>query len=323
MGIACGSPGPGPAPPRQEEVRVPSSSRSATAGCSCRRSRSTEARRSSWRRTCRFDTSFRPQGPGLRRRPRLELRPVRLARARARLRHQRLRRDPPGPWEWDVKRLVASLAIAGRNNGFSAQERRGRARSPPLPRTEPRCMSSPRCATSRSGTRIARCEQGLPRLQAMLDKKAAQGRREDGREGPARRTACRPSTSSRRSSMEQRKIISDPPLIVTMRRARRGENEADGLPRGHARPPADVPRDAPRAIVDTCSRGSASSTSRARSSASGSVGTRAFIILLLGRDTEDPLFLQAKQAGRLGPRAVRRARAGSRTPVSASSRASG
>src|SRR5690242_11112612 len=25
----------------------------------------------------------------------------------------------PGPWEWDVKRLVASLAIAGRNNGFS------------------------------------------------------------------------------------------------------------------------------------------------------------------------------------------------------------
>jgi uncharacterized protein (DUF2252 family) len=29
----------------------------------------------------------------------------------------------PGPWEWDVKRLVASLAIAGRNNGFKHQER--------------------------------------------------------------------------------------------------------------------------------------------------------------------------------------------------------
>ena len=25
----------------------------------------------------------------------------------------------PGPWEWDVKRLVASLAVAGRDNGFS------------------------------------------------------------------------------------------------------------------------------------------------------------------------------------------------------------
>jgi uncharacterized protein (DUF2252 family) len=29
----------------------------------------------------------------------------------------------PGPWEWDVKRLVASLAVAGRSNGFSRRER--------------------------------------------------------------------------------------------------------------------------------------------------------------------------------------------------------
>ena len=31
----------------------------------------------------------------------------------------------PGPWEWDVKRLAASMLIAGRSNGFS----RGRDRS--------------------------------------------------------------------------------------------------------------------------------------------------------------------------------------------------
>src|SRR5258708_31028279 len=31
----------------------------------------------------------------------------------------------PGPWEWDVKRLVASLAIAGRGRGFSDKERAG------------------------------------------------------------------------------------------------------------------------------------------------------------------------------------------------------
>ncbi len=30
----------------------------------------------------------------------------------------------PGPWEWDVKRLAASLAIAGRDRGFSPEERR-------------------------------------------------------------------------------------------------------------------------------------------------------------------------------------------------------
>jgi uncharacterized protein (DUF2252 family) len=29
----------------------------------------------------------------------------------------------PGPWEWDVKRLSASLVIAGRQNGFTAKER--------------------------------------------------------------------------------------------------------------------------------------------------------------------------------------------------------
>jgi uncharacterized protein (DUF2252 family) len=30
----------------------------------------------------------------------------------------------PGPWEWDVKRLAASLAIAGRERGFDAAQRR-------------------------------------------------------------------------------------------------------------------------------------------------------------------------------------------------------
>ena len=30
----------------------------------------------------------------------------------------------PGPWEWDVKRLAASLMVAGRQNGYSAAENR-------------------------------------------------------------------------------------------------------------------------------------------------------------------------------------------------------
>ena len=30
----------------------------------------------------------------------------------------------PGPWEWDVKRLAASFAIAGRDNHYTAKERR-------------------------------------------------------------------------------------------------------------------------------------------------------------------------------------------------------
>ncbi|MEU1623174.1 DUF2252 family protein, partial [Streptomyces sp. NPDC005722] len=35
----------------------------------------------------------------------------------------------PGPWEWDVKRLAASLVVAGRANGFSAAERAGVVRA--------------------------------------------------------------------------------------------------------------------------------------------------------------------------------------------------
>ena len=30
----------------------------------------------------------------------------------------------PGPWEWDVKRLAASIEVAARENGFAAKERR-------------------------------------------------------------------------------------------------------------------------------------------------------------------------------------------------------
>jgi uncharacterized protein (DUF2252 family) len=35
----------------------------------------------------------------------------------------------PGPWEWDVKRLAASLVVAGRGNGFDGSDCRRAARS--------------------------------------------------------------------------------------------------------------------------------------------------------------------------------------------------
>ena len=50
----------------------------------------------------------------------------------------------PGPWEWDVKRLAASFAIAGRDNGYSAKERKRRAVEPSSAATGRRCVSSPR-----------------------------------------------------------------------------------------------------------------------------------------------------------------------------------
>ena len=59
----------------------------------------------------------------------------------------------PGPWEWDVKRLAASLAVAGRENGYPEAERKiDRAkRRQRLPRDAARVRHAR--ATSTSGTR--------------------------------------------------------------------------------------------------------------------------------------------------------------------------
>ena len=48
----------------------------------------------------------------------------------------------PGPWEWDVKRLAASLAVAGRENGYPRPSAR-RSCEAPWPPTARRCVSSP------------------------------------------------------------------------------------------------------------------------------------------------------------------------------------
>ena len=58
----------------------------------------------------------------------------------------------PGPFEWDLKRLAASFAVAGRDRGFDAKQRRGvnldgRPRIPAR-----RWATSPRCAPSTCGT---------------------------------------------------------------------------------------------------------------------------------------------------------------------------
>ena len=66
----------------------------------------------------------------------------------------------PGPWEWDVKRLAASLAVAGRDNGFTDEERRAIVLAGGGARTGARCGEFAACATSTSGTRT-RGPEGL------------------------------------------------------------------------------------------------------------------------------------------------------------------
>ena len=61
----------------------------------------------------------------------------------------------PGPWEWDVKRLAASFEIAGRDLGFSADDRRASC-WPGCASTGSRCARRAGCGPSTRGTPTGR-----------------------------------------------------------------------------------------------------------------------------------------------------------------------
>jgi uncharacterized protein (DUF2252 family) len=195
----------------------------------------------------------------------------------------------PGPFEWDVKRLVASVAIAGRESGFGERKRRRAA-----------------LATA-AGYRLAIREYAAignldvwysridvdPALEAMrpqVDKRRA--RRLDRNLAKARaKGSVRALGKLTREEDGKPRIISAPPLIVPLeelaggadaegqlRKVIDGYVESLSPDRRHLAASYDYVH-AARKVVGV-----------------GSVGTRAWIVLLLGRDRQDPLFLQAKEA---------------------------
>ena len=197
-----------------------------------------------------------------------------------------------GPWEWDVKRLAASLAIAGRNNGFADKERAEVVRD-----AVGAYRSAMRKFAAMRNLEVwyahARVQQGLPGLQAMLDKKnlkaaervVTKARTKDSLEAFAKLTHVVDG---------ELRIVSEPPLIVPVEEL---------LPPGDATKFLETIHDLIRSYRRTLQgdRKHLLEDFRfvhlARKVVGvGSVGTRAWIALLLGRDGQDPLFLQAKEA---------------------------
>ncbi len=198
----------------------------------------------------------------------------------------------PGPWEWDVKRLAASLAIAGRNNGFSDRERAevvlGAAGGYRSAMREFAAMRNLEVWYAHE-----RIQEGLPRLRALLDKKNMK---------EADRLVTKAKT---KDSLEafgklthivdgERRIISDPPLVVPVEEL---------LPPDRAEEFLATIRDLIRSYRRTLQGDRKHLLEDFRFShlarkvvGVGSVGTRAWIALMLGRDDRDPLFLQAKEA---------------------------
>ena len=228
----------------------------------------------------------------------------------------------PGPWEWDVKRLAASLDVAGRGNGFAGKDRReivtGRGRA----------ATGRRCASFAGMTNLdvwyahADMDQLRAELTAQLEKRqrkmvdkgrgqgADQGQHAgSGQAHPGRATAGRGSSPTRRCWSRSR-------TCCPGRRTRRTfEAQVKDL-LGKYRRTLETDRrylleqfefvDMARKVVGV-----------------GSVGTRCWIVLMLGRDESDPLFLQVKEAERVGARPLRRAPASTPTRASGSSPASG
>ena len=101
----------------------------------------------------------------------------------------------PGPWEWDVKRLMASFEIAGRNRGFRRRPSGARSCLPGSRSTGPRLKE----AAGRRNLDVwyahVEAEKLFAQLKSRSHREAAapKPRRTSPRPGPG--TACRRSPS--------------------------------------------------------------------------------------------------------------------------------
>jgi len=201
----------------------------------------------------------------------------------------------PGPWEWDVKRLAASLEVAGRDNGFTTKQRRdivlaAVARYRQAMR-EFAGMTHLEVWYARADVDQARADldaQLTARQRKVIDKGLAQARTRDSMQAVAKLT---------RVVGGRPRILSDPPLLVPAAELIPDDAELAAFAAEMTRLIAGYRRtletdrrylleqyefcDLARKVVGV-----------------GSVGTRCWIILLLGRDSGDPLFLQVKEAER-------------------------
>jgi uncharacterized protein (DUF2252 family) len=202
----------------------------------------------------------------------------------------------PGPWEWDVKRLAASLAIAGRQRELGTPERRqvvaGAVRGY---RDAMRAFAKLRNLDlwySRVDV-----EAALAEVEHRLDRDTLQ--RVQRNTAKARRKDSLRAFSKLTHVVDgEPRLVSDPPLIVPAAELA----DAYGVDREalHERI-----RELLRAYLGTLPPAVRRLVESYRYVdlahkvvGVGSVGTRAWIVLMLGRDDDDPLFLQVKEAQR-------------------------
>jgi uncharacterized protein (DUF2252 family) len=199
----------------------------------------------------------------------------------------------PGPWEWDVKRLAASLAIAGRNNGYTEAQRRDvvLAGAREYRTAMAHFSSMPNLEVWYAHLEM---ETLLPQLQSQFDPKRVKAVQRNVAKARTRDSVQAFTKLTSETDGEPR-IVSDPPLIVPMEEL---------LPEGtELKKTTDLLIRLLRTYRKTLETDRRHLLEQFRFAhiarkvvGVGSVGTRAWVILLLGRDGGDPLLLQAKEA---------------------------
>jgi uncharacterized protein (DUF2252 family) len=198
----------------------------------------------------------------------------------------------PGPWEWDLKRLAASFEIAGRDRGFAQADRRAVVMAGAR---EYRERMRQAAGARTLDVWYAHIEMGklFEQMRAELGAK---------RTKPTEQTVAKARTRDSLQAFSklthevagERRIAADPPLVVPI------EDLAPGTAREDIEGPMRRLLRSYRRTLETDRRHLLEEfryVHMARKVVGvGSVGTRAWILLLLGRDDQDPLFLQAKEA---------------------------
>ena len=198
----------------------------------------------------------------------------------------------PGPFEWDVKRLAASFAVAGRDRGFEDEQR-----------------ASVNLAVAESYRSAMQDLAGMRRLDVWYSRldvedlaalveqqmKPAALKRFHKNVAKARAKDSLKAFDKLVEVVDGRpRLIGDPPLIVPLEQLlpdleyRETEEALRQLLRSYRR---SLQGDHRHLLEGFHFAGAARKVVGV-----GSVGTRAWIILMLGNDGRDPLFLQGKEA---------------------------
>ncbi len=230
----------------------------------------------------------------------------------------------PGPFEYDVKRMAASFAVAARENGFTKAQARDAAR---MAVTIYRAAMAGFAQMTTMDVWYASLDEDMisAALRGQADQVAAEAAKEakeakeaKGQKGKGskkkeaklakqaeRRVKHAGAKAHTRDSLQalsklgevadgRYRIASNPPIVTPLRdlAPEATPEQVDKLIRDQFRAYRSTLRPDVRHLLEHFEV-----VDMARKVVGvGSVGTRAFIVLLQGRDADDPLFLQVKEA---------------------------